>query len=198
MKRYLLLLVLPLILFVVSCGHKEYAKGKYIDPDTVILRSDKFVESDLKIIADRLVNSLLASPVVSTGGKPIVVLMSKLTNSTDEHIDMLSLSEKIMVELHQSGQVELINTRLRGAIKEEHKYQEEGFVDRTTAKRKGRQIGAAYLISGNISAIKQPVGRQEIVYYKATLELTNLEKNTISWMDDVEIKKRFKKRYVGS
>jgi hypothetical protein len=123
--------------------------------------------------------------------------MSKFTNSTDEHIDMQSISEKIMVKMQKSGKVRLINAKLRGAVQDEHSYQESGFVDLRTAKRRGRQVGAQYLISGNIASIKQPVGRQEIVYYKATLELTDLGSNIISWMDDVEIKKRFRKKFTG-
>lgn len=197
MKLTALLLILTLLMGVSSCG-RRYAKGEYIPPDTIILRSDKFVEADLQIIADKLSESLLTNSVLATSGKPPTILMSKFSNSTDEHIDMRSISEKIMVNLQKSGKVRLINARLRGAIADEHRYQESGFVDPATAKKRGKQIGAAYLISGNISSIKQPVGRQEIVYYKATLELTDLGTNIINWMDDVEIKKKFRKRYTGS
>lgn len=179
-----------------GCG-RRYAKGKYIDPNTIILRSDKFVDSDLKIIADRLTGSLLANSAIASLSSPPPVLISRMTNSTDEHIDMNSLSEKIQVTLYKSGRFRFINAKLRDAIEGEHRQVEGGFVDPSTAKMRGRQTGAHYLISGNISSIKQPVGRQEIVYYKATLELTDLESNLISWMDEVEIKKQFKKRYTG-
>lgn len=77
-------------------------------------------------------------------------------------------------------------------------YEGGEFVDSKSAKKKGRQLGADYLVSGNISTIKQPVGRQEIVYYKATLEMTDLSTNIIAWTDEVEIKKKFRKRFTGS
>ena len=196
-KVFTIALIFVMALTLTNCG-RQYAKGEYIDPDTIILRSDKFVESDLKIIADRLTDSLLANSALASSGKPPAILMSKLSNSTDEHIDMQSLSEKIQVKLFKSGKVRLINVKLRGAIQKEHEYQEAGFVDRSTAMSRGKQVGARYFISGNISSIKQPVGRQEIVYYKATLELTDLKTNIISWMDDVEIKKKFRKKFTGS
>jgi len=196
-RIFTITLICIMALTFASCG-RQYAKGEYIDPDTIILRSDKFVESDLKIIADRLTDSLLANSALASSGKPPTILMSKLSNSTDEHIDMQSLSEKIQVKLFKSGKVRLINVKLRGAIQKEHEYQEAGFVDRSTAMRRGKQVGARYFISGNISSIKQPVGRQEIVYYKATLELTDLKTNIISWMDDVEIKKKFRKKFTGT
>lgn len=189
-------LILVAICSFVGCG-RQYSKGDYIDPNTIILRSDKFVESDLQIIADRLTSSMLASSELSTAKRPPAVLMSKLTNSTDEHIDMQSLSEKIQVIAQRSGKVRFINVKMRGEIEDEHKYAEAGYIDPSTAKARGKQTGAQYLISGNIASIKQPVGRQEIVYYKATLELTDLGTNVISWMDDVELKKQFKKHFTG-
>lgn len=196
MKRIFCIAIITTMALTCGCG-RRYAKGKYISPDTIILRSDRFVESDLKIIADRLTGSLLENSALATEGKPPAILISKMTNSTDEHIDMQSLSEKIQVILHQSGKVRLINVKLREVIEGEHQYKEAGFIDPATARKRGKQVGARYLISGNISSIKQPVGRQEIVYYKATLELTDLGTNIISWMDDVEIKKRFRKRFTG-
>lgn len=192
----LILLSLALTLMVTGCG-RRYAKGDYISPNEVILRSDKFVESDLKIIANRLTDSLLAEDqLLGLSGSP-VILMSLITNSTDEHIDMKSLSDKIRTILFKSKKMTFINESLRPAVKEEIEYEEGDFVDPRTAKRRGRQWGADYLVSGNIAAIKQPVGRQEIVYYKATLEMTKLSTNIIVWTDEVEIKKKFRKRFTG-
>ncbi len=192
------LLVIGLMLAwpVTSCG-RRYAKGEYIDTDSVILRSDKFVESDLKIIAKRLTDSLLAREDFFADVRHPVVLMSLITNSTDEHIDMKSLSDKIRTILFKSGEMQFINESLRPTVQEEIEWSESDFVDRKTAVKRGKQVGAKYLISGNIAAIKQPIGRQEIVYYKATLELTELKTNLIAWTDEVEIRKHFRKRFTG-
>ncbi|MBI3541563.1 MAG: penicillin-binding protein activator LpoB, partial [Deltaproteobacteria bacterium] len=179
-----------------ACG-RQYAKGGYISPNEVILRSDKFVESDLQQIAEKLSQSLMAEESLFPSGNPPKVLMSLITNSTDEHIDMKSLSDKIRTNLFRSKKMKFINESLRSAVKEELEYEEGGFVDPNSAKRRGKQTGADYLISGNIAAIKQPVGRQEIVYYKATLEMTDLSTNVIAWTDEIELKKKFRKKFTG-
>ena len=181
---------------MLSCG-RRYAKGKYIDPDTIILRSDKFVEADLQQIAERFASGLSSSTIGSTA-QPPVVLISLMTNSTDEHIDMASLTDKIRVTLTKTGKLQFINAKLRSAVSGEYEYENSGYVTPETAKSKGRQLGADYLLSGEISSIKQPVGRQEIVYYKMTLDLTNLLTNIITWTDDIEIKKKFRKRFTGT
>ena len=180
-----------------GCAQKKvYTKGKYIEPDEVILLSDKFVESDLQVIAERLSYTLLNSEMMAgREGKPAVI-MSLFTNGTDEHIDMLSLSNKIRQAFIDSGRLRFMNKRLRKIIAKEYEYQGSGYVSPETAKQKGLQIGADWLISGHIAAIKQPVGRKEIVYYKTTMEVTDLETAEILWSDELEIKKQFKRRRV--
>lgn len=196
MNKIILLALILSLATTWGCG-RRYAKGAYIPADEVILRSDKFVEADLQLIAHKLSQSLLLEDNLVSGQPKI--LMSLITNSTDEHIDMKSLSDKIRTELFRSKKMQFVNETLRPTLNEELNYEESsGYVDPQTAKRRGKQTGADYLISGNISAIKQPVGRQEIVYYKMTLEMTSLSTNVISWTDEVEIKKQFRKRFTGS
>lgn len=191
------IVILSLGLVLVACGPRMYSKGKYGDPTQEELLSDKFVESDLQRIAEDVTESLLGDPILKEVSQSPVAMISLFTNGTDEHIDMVSLTNKIRTLLAQSRKIRFINERLRDVLAEEYDYQESGFVDPNLAKERGRQWGADYLITGHISSIRQPVGKREIVYYKTTLELTDLETNYLAWTDEVELKKTFKKRHVG-
>lgn len=184
------------VLILAACGPRQYSKGKYINPEQTELLSDKFIESDMQKIARDLSQSLLKSSVAESNPKP-AILMSLFTNATDEHIDMISLSEKIKTEIFKGKKFRLLNELLRDRVAKEYEYHDSGFVSPETAKKKGSQIGADYLISGHLSSIRQPVGRREIVYYKTTLELTHLSTGEIVWTDEVELKKTFRKRHVG-
>ncbi len=197
-KRILILLVVGLLAYpMFSCGSKRvYTKGKYIDPEETHLLSDKFVESDLQTIAERLSNSLLHSDLMATQEKKPAIIISLFTNATDEHIDILSLTNKIRTKLLKSHQFIFLNERLRKAMAKEYEYQASGYVNPETAKLKGNQIGADWLISGHISSIRQPVGKKEIVYYKTTLEVTDLSTSAILWADEVELKKKFRRKRV--
>ena len=192
MKRYLSTIIVITSLFMVaSCGSKSvYTKGKYINPEEVKLLSDKFVEADLQMIADTLTNSLLSSDLVAEQSKKPSIIISLFTNGTDEHIDILSLTNNIRTDLMKSKQFRFLNERLRKKMAEEYEYQASGYVDPETAKMKGKQIGADWLISGHISSIRQPVGKDEIVYYKTTLEVTDLETSEILWADEVELDRK--------
>lgn len=180
-----------------SCAQKKvYTKGKYVEPERVDLLSDKFVEADLQTISDQLTHSLLNSELVlSSHGKPAIII-SIFTNGTDEHIDILSLTNMIRTKLLKTKRFKFLNERLRRAMAKEYEYQASGYVSPESAKMKGKQIGADWLVSGHISSIKQPVGRKEIVYYKTTMEVTDLESSQILWADEIELKKAFVRKRV--
>ncbi|MDO8526130.1 MAG: penicillin-binding protein activator LpoB [Deltaproteobacteria bacterium] len=183
-----------------ACGPRQYSGGKYVDPSKTDLLSDQFVETDMQKIAKDLSKSLLKSPITNEPATKPTVMMSLFSNATDEHIDMIALSQKIRTEIFKGQKFTFLNERLRGKMEKEYEYEDEdsGFVSPETAKRKGSQTGADYLISGYLSSIRQPVGRREIVYYKTTLELTNLSTGEIAWTDEVELKKTFRKKHVGN
>ena len=70
-------------------------------------------------------------------------------------------------------------------------------VNETTKKGPGGQIGADYIINGRLDSIVQEVGKDKTVYYKLTLNLTNLKTNIVEWTDYKQIRKKYRKRSVG-
>jgi hypothetical protein len=194
--NYMLIFTLTVVLFG-SCGSRQFAKGKYADPNVIVLLTDKFSENDLQLIAKKISNSIVESPMVKNRDKRPVFQIEQVRNKTSEHIDMESLTDKIKVALIQSGRVLFHDKPLRGTVAEEYEYQDSRYVDQSTAKKPGKQIGADYLLTGVISSIVQEAGRNKIIYYKSTFNLTNLETNIVEWSDEKELRKSYKKRYVG-
>ena len=70
-------------------------------------------------------------------------------------------------------------------------------VSNSTKKGPGGQTGADYVINGRLDSIVQEVGKDKTVYYKLTLNLTNLKTTEIDWTGHKEIRKTYKKRRVG-
>jgi PBP1b-binding outer membrane lipoprotein LpoB len=66
-----------------------------------------------------------------------------------------------------------------------------------TKKGPGGQIGADFIVNGRLDSIVQEVGKDKTVYYKMTLNLTNLKTSVIAWTNQKEIRKAFKKKAVG-
>jgi uncharacterized protein (TIGR02722 family) len=184
-------------LALAACGGKRaFTRGEYTDPTEIDLLSDEWAPSDLQLIAKKVTTSLQESGAYKQiEGRPVVVV-GKLKNSTSEHIDMQSLGDKIQTGLVNTGKFQLTDQASRKAVAEEYEYQQSGYVKGDTAKGPGQQIGADYILTGELASIKQAVGRDEFIYYKMTAKLTNLKTGILEWTDEKELKKKFQKRRV--
>ena len=70
-------------------------------------------------------------------------------------------------------------------------------MDQASVHSKGKQVGADYIVNGRLDSIVQEVGKDKTVYYKLTLNLTNLKTNIMSWSSYKQIRKTFKKKSIG-
>ena len=175
-------------------GPRAFTKGTYEDPKTIALLDDRFNENDMQLIAKKVVNSILEAPL--NRPEPAIML-GKMRNRTTEHIDMVALSDKIKTALIQSGKVRFVDVTNRKDIATEYEYQQSGYVDPTQAKSPGKQTGSDMILTGTLSANVQEVGKDKLIYYKATFQLTDLTTSEIIWTDEKEIRKAYKKRSIG-
>ncbi len=197
MKRILLLPVCLLSLVITSCGPKAFVKGDYDDVQRTNLLNDQWSETDMqKAVAD-LVKSMGSAKVIATAKTEPVVMVTGLQNKTSEHIDTQSIMDMLRVELMKSGSVSFIDKEAREDVAAEYQYQNSGMVSGSTKKGPGDQVGADFIINGRLDSIVQEVGKEKTVYYKLTLNLTNLKTNVIAWSDYKQIRKTFKKKTIG-
>jgi uncharacterized protein (TIGR02722 family) len=181
-----------------SCGGpKAFTKGEYDDPTRVELLDDKFNEADMQQMADTIIKAMVACNYVANAPKPPVVIVEKVQNRTEEHIDTVSMTDKIRTALIQTGKVRFVNKEERGTISDEYDYGASGMVSGPTAKKKGAQIGADYILSGAIATNVQQVGDDKFIYYKLTMNMTSLETSTIDCTQEREVRKKFRKQSIG-
>jgi len=185
--------------FVISgCGPQAYIKGNYDeDVNRQNLLTDQWSETDLQVVVKTMVDSMIVHPAISNSKVTPVVMVTTLQNKTGDHIDGQSIMDMVRVELMKSGKVAFIDKEARQDIKEEYDYQNSGVVDAGTKKGPGGQVGSDYIVNGRIESIVQDTGKEKTVYYKITLNLTNLKTSVITWSDHKQIRKAFKKKSVG-
>ena len=199
MRHFALVLLLGWMLAFSSCGGpKAFTKGEYDDPTRVELLDDKFNEADMQQMSDTIIKAMVACDYVAKAKAPPVVIVEKVKNHTEEHIDTKSMNDMIRTALIKSGKVRFVNKEERGTLDEEYDYNKEGGnVDQVTAKKRGKQIGADYILSGALATNVQQVGNDKFIYYKLTMNLTNLESSVIDCVEEREIRKKYRKRSVG-
>lgn len=199
------LFVLPTIIAAgalaqTACSPKF--EGEYSDPSKTEIIDDKWNETDARKTAEHMIRGMLEKPWLGefqkghSGQKPIVIV-DDVENRTDEHLDVKQLTDYIQDELINSGKVRFVNKVQRQKLLEEIKYQQSGQVDTKTAKKGGKQLGADYILSGNITSQVHTMDETKTVTYQTNLTLTNIETFEYEWSTKYEIKKKFKRSGAG-
>jgi uncharacterized protein (TIGR02722 family) len=188
-----------LLVFAFALGCSKSIEMERLDPTTDLQHNTKWSHRDNQLVASGMVESMLGAPwivefqALNPGERPVVIV-DEVTNGTSEHIDVKSMTDLIRTELVKSQRVKFLNKEARDAILDEYKYQSSGVVDPSRAVRMGRQEGAMFILTGDISSIQSTLDKKKIVTYKVTLNLTNLETAVIEWTDYSEITKHFEAR----
>ena len=134
------------------------ATAKYIDHDgrDSIVNVGQINTQDWIRAADELTQSLLLSGAINSGaGKPKVMMIGRIKNNTNQHIDTDSLMKKIRVALNKGGRA-LTTTAvgLDGPEDESSKAVRELRADdefnQATIPGKGNLISPDYSLSGKI------------------------------------------------
>jgi penicillin-binding protein activator len=191
-------LILSLSLGLASCGPKAFVKGDYDkDVESENLLNDRWSETDMQKAVKDLVDSLIAHHTIAGANRPPLLMVTNLQNKTSEHIDTQSIMDMVRVELMNRGRVSFVDKEAREDVSKEYEYQNSGMVNETTKKGPGKQVGADFILNGRLDSIVQEVGKDKTVYYKLTLNLTNLDTNVINWSNHKQIRKVYKKKSVG-
>jgi len=195
MKRTTLAATCLLAMLIAGCAGSQVQYG---DAGAVETLTIDFGSTDLQIIADQMVDSLLASPVLANGERP-VLYVHNVRNKTDEHVDTKNITDKIRTAILRSGLVRVtaameVGNELVSQL--EHQV-DSGLVRPDTAKQFGNQIGADYFLFGELTNIRKNTKRAEDVYMKFTLNLVDIESGLIEWADEREIRKTDKRRTFG-
>ena len=172
----------------------------YGDASAVETTSTEFGSTDLQMIAEKMVDSLLTFPpiVQVTSKRRPVMFVDTIKNKTSEHIDTESVTDTISSRVLRSGKFRFVDMTKVASLKKQLDYQNEsGMVSESSKMNLGRQMGAEYMMYGNLSSIVKRDGKTKDVYYKFTMKVMHVETGIIEWSDEKEIRKSAKKRAFG-
>jgi uncharacterized protein (TIGR02722 family) len=199
MKKLIMITSVALTLTLIGgCTNKSVVR--YGDANEVETTDISFGSTDLQKVAGQMTDSLLISPVVGTltaNTRPIMFVES-IKNKTSEHIDTESITDSISTKLLRSGKFRFVDMgRVEAARKQLDYQQNSGMVDTNKAMQFGKQVGAQYMLYGNLASIVKSNKDQSDIYYKFTLRLMDLESGLVEWADETEIRKTKEKEFVS-
>lgn len=199
-KMMLAAVMKPALMVLFAMSLSACTTVKYGDATDVETVNVAFGSTDLQQTAKKMVGSFLTFPGVAeitSNGRP-VMFVDAIKNKTSEHIDMESITDTISTQLLQSGKFRFVDPSRVEAVMKQLDYQKNsGLVDQNKAVNVGRQVGARYMMYGNLSSIVKREGRMKDVYYKFTMKLIDLETGLLEWQEEKEIRKQRKKGLLG-
>ena len=194
--QHIVLMVSTLCLLSACSSSTQYGDAQGVE--TV---NTDFGSTDLQTIANDMVDDLLMFPpmVAITSSKRPILFVDGIKNKTIEQIDTQNITDTIQSKLLRSGKYRFIDMDAVKAMAKQMDYQaQSGMVDQDKAVRMGKQVGAEYMLYGNLASIVKRDKKTTDVYYKFTLKLMHLESGLLEWSAEKEIRKTKEQRWFGS
>lgn len=192
LRRPLRVLAGLLLLAAVSaCWTKRVTR---IEPSAVTDLSGRWNDTDSRLVANQLVEQTLladwAKKYTDThGGEAPTIVVGDFANKTTEHIAVGTFVNDIEKALITTGAARVVasgsqRVTLRG---ERQDQQQNARAD--TRARQGQELGARYMLAGDLQAIEDVEGRERVMYYQVDAALIDLETNAKVWVGQHKIKK---------
>jgi uncharacterized protein (TIGR02722 family) len=198
--RMLLICAVTMGLIFSGCAAKKVER---IGVDTVTDLSGRWNDTDSREVSQAMIIDCLNHPWVtqhmsaSMGKKPSVIVGS-MRNKSTEHIAVKTFVNDIERAFINSGQVSVVASVVEREELRSEKDDQRVFADPETIKEMGRELGADYMMTGEINTIQDQEGGQKVTFYQVDLTLTNIETNVKVWMGQKKIKKLItRSRYSG-
>lgn len=155
--------------------------------------SGRWNDVDSQQAARDLVDQSLATPWVENHledhGKRPTVIVGEIRNKTPEHIPMKTLVADLERSFINSGRVTVVaSAEEREGVRAEREDQQQ-YASEDTMKRWGVERGADYMLLGEVNAIFDREGKDEVKYYQVDSYLVDLETNVKVWSGSTRIKK---------
>jgi hypothetical protein len=159
--------------------------------------SGNWNDTDSRLVSEEMIKDVLAAPWLGRfrqeASKPPAVIVGEIKNLSHEHIAVNTFVADVERNLINSGDVEFVASKTeRQEIRDERKDQDLHARD-DTRKAMGQEVGADFMLKGEINTIIDVEGKTSVKYYQVDLTLISLKDNRKVWVGQKKIKKLVEK-----
>ncbi|MCZ6915908.1 MAG: penicillin-binding protein activator LpoB [Gemmatimonadetes bacterium] len=179
---------------MVAMGCSRGTQVTRVDPETTIDLSGFWNDTDSRQVANTLIDDALDHPwarrfMQQNGGELPAVIFGTVRNRTTEHIAVNAFLRDMEAAFLRTGVARVVaDPEQRQQIRDERADQQQNASQATRARMRN-ELGADFILVGEITSIEDVEGNQEVIYYQIDLNLTDLETNERVWIGQERIKK---------
>lgn len=191
MKKMFFAVAVAAALLSFSCSSMKVER---VSADTSIDLSGYWNDTDLRIVADSLidecVNSGAINNYISKNKKEPVVIIGSIRNESDEHIDTSILEKKFENALINSGKVDFVASSSERSMLRDERTEQQVWSSEESAKRLANETAADFMLIGSVKTIVDSIAGKLTRSYFVYVELVDIETNRKLWVgENSEIKK---------
>lgn len=182
-----------------GCAPKHVSR---IDPNSVTDLSGRWNDTDSRLVAKALIEQSLGDGWAERyssdhGGQPPTVIVGSFRNDSYEHIPVSTFVNDLERAFVGSGQVRVVaSPEERQEVRAERQDQQDNARADTRAKM-AQELGANYMLQGQIQSIEDEEGGEKIVYYQVDATLIDVQSNVKVWTGQHRIKKYIERKRFG-
>lgn len=186
------LILLFSVVFLSACA----TSVERVSADSTIDLSGAWNDTDSRLVAEEMIADALSRPWIGefsgrTGKRPAVIV-GTVRNLSHEHINVKTFVADMERALVNSGRVDFVASRdERGEIRDERIDQDLNAREETR-NAAGQELGADYMLKGQINTIIDAEGKEQVRYYQVDLTLISMADNRKVWLGQKKIKKYVK------
>jgi hypothetical protein len=178
------------------------ASNKDVDVNETKHMDADYDYSDMRNISSAVASELAGSAFLGKFSEPPIFMIAGVENRTSNYVDTKGLTDKIRTTLFNEGKAQFVNEARREDLLKEQGYQAANATAETQTAI-GRQLGAKFMISGSLMEMRNDsekqvrISKQELNYYKLTVEVTDLESGLLAWTTEKEFARQASKPLIG-
>lgn len=196
LRMCLVLAVVSLFLFgLSSCA--SMPKITRTDVEEQIDLSGEWNDTDSQMVSQEMIADCLSWPWInefaSNNDEKPRLIVGTVMNKSHEHINTETFVKDLERELIKSGRVSFVASKEQRLEVREEKLDQAEHASVETAKDWGQELGADFILKGQINTILDEAGKMQVRYYQTELELINIKTNEKVWIGQKKIKKTVKR-----
>lgn len=190
--------LLSVTLVFTACSTPKQVNRVAADTQTDL--SGRWNDTDARLVAEEMIDDALSKPWLQnfrldTNSIP-VTMIGRVRNETMEHIDTEIFTKELERAFVNSGMVDVVASLSETQQIRDIRSDQQSYASYETAAALGKEVGADYVIIGNISSIvdESSSGKEISIFYTVNLEMVNVETNRKAWIGNKKIKKLIERR----